>query len=429
MSRFGYDDGGWWQQQQSQADINHDGIPDYLQRPGYGNNWDNDLYGGQSWNRGYFDLNRGVITDHWAWDTDRDGQADQWAWDTDRDGRADQWAWDTDRDGRADRWGWDTDGDGKADYWGYDTDGDNKIDAWCYYELDDEGKKVLIYSYDTDGNGMADLWLCDLNHDGKIDAWAWDNDGNGKADQWAHDTNGDGRADEWAYDKNGDGKADWWAFDRDGDGKPDYWERDKNGDTKVDEHAFDRNGDGKPDKWIRFSGSVNWRIGKMPKMRSDIPFDPLKASAKAINHLVRNAYSMCAQVCENPALNNVTVSEAKKFAKKFKIKKLTKARWEKLVNENNAISERKYDPKMVGACVSYSKKMIYLTPDSYYKHLSKRQLEVLRTQQIGHERWHVVFEKMGISSDAMSNVTWKDGPDEGKLMSVHHLILFRAGNY
>ncbi len=404
MSRFGFDDGGsWWQQmQQGQFDADGDGIPDSLQPPGV----DRSGFSGSplatdSW---AFDRDGDGRPDHWAWDSDRDGRADYWAWDSDKDGRADQWAWDRDGDGRADHWAWDENRDGRAERWAWDTNGDGQIDQWAY---------------DANGDGNPDLWKCDHNRDGKIDTWLYDTTGNGKIDRWV-------------YDRNQDQKPDWWAFDKNADGKPDYWERDDDRDGTAELFAFDRDGDGKPDRWLRFhkgagAGRAHWRSRNMPRMASGIPYDPLQANEATINTLLSNAYSMCAGTCKNPALKPVRVAEATARAKKAAIVTLTADQWAQAIRR----SRPDHDPGAVGALVDVDENKIYLAPPGMNedKGLTKAQLKELRARRIGHERWHIVLDWLGIPIKANSKTKWKSGPFAGEKMSVHHAVLFRAGNY
>lgn len=407
MTRFGPDDGGgyWQQMQPDPLDRDGDGIADILQPP-VGHELFGNPFGPQCWD---FDQDGDGRPDCWAFDTDRNGQIDHWAWDTDGDGRADHWAWDDNQDGRADRWAWDMNGDGQHDQWAWDTDGDGQIDQ---------------RGYDTNGNGKPDSWTSDHDRDGKTDTWL-------------HDTTGNGRIDRWVYDRDGDGRPDWWASDKNGDGRPDYWEKDSDRDGVADRYAVDVDNDGKPDRWLRFAenespstsppGPVQWRTRGWLRRRSDIPRDPLMAKDATIDRLVLNAYSMCPSVCKHPAFNRITVAAAKEHARNAKVVTLTKAQWTEAIRHLTP----DIDPEAVGGFVKLRENTICLPPAAMDADLGldRKQLKELRADRIGHERWHILLHKLGIPIDADSKTKWKRGPLAGQSMSIHHAVLFRAGNY
>lgn len=95
--------------------------------------------------------------------------------DFNRDGRPDYWVVDGDRDGRTDSWRWDIDGDGRVDIIATDTDDDPRPDHWYYPQQN-------RHAWDTDSDGRADLWATDADRDGRFEYWQRDVDKDGSPD-------------------------------------------------------------------------------------------------------------------------------------------------------------------------------------------------------------------------------------------------------
>lgn len=129
------------------ADLDGDGVPDYLARvPGHRSGLGGPRTGQHQPGTVAGDLNHDGRPDYWVVDNDRDGRTDSWRWDINGDGRVDIIATDTNHDARPDHWyypqqnrhAWDTDNDGKADLWATDADRDGRYEHW-QRDLDHDG--------------------------------------------------------------------------------------------------------------------------------------------------------------------------------------------------------------------------------------------------------------------------------------------------